>query len=340
MLTIDGSFGEGGGQILRSALALSLVTGREFRIERIRARRTRPGLLNQHLAAVMAAAAVGRAEVEHAEIGAQELIFHPGVVRPGDYTFRVGTAGSATLVLQTVLPALMTASGPSSLIAEGGTHNPQAPPFDFVAKVYLPLLRRFGPGVRAKLGRHGFYPAGGGRIHLTVEPVKTLCRLDLLERGDVRACRCKAVIANLPRHVAEREIRVLRRKLHLEPDSVRVEEVESQGPGNAVIVEVECAHVTEVYTGFGQKGVRAEIVAERVAKQVHRYLDAGVPVGEHLADQILLPMALAGGGAFVTLPLSLHARTNQEILKKFLGIEVEELPVSDTAVRVEVKHAL
>ena len=174
MLTIDGSFGEGGGQILRTALALSLVTGRECRLEKIRAGREKPGLLHQHLAAVNAAAAISRADVEGATLGSRELIFRPNGIAPGEYTFSVGTAGSATLVLQTVFPALLTATGSSGLVLEGGTHNPLAPPFEFVAKSFLPLINRLGPTVRAKLDRHGFYPAGGGKIRVTIEPAATL----------------------------------------------------------------------------------------------------------------------------------------------------------------------
>src|ERR1051325_11860360 len=172
MIIIDGSEGEGGGQILRTSLALSLVTGQSFRMKRIRAKRQKPGLLRQHLTAVEAAKTVGCAEVGGAEMNSQTLEFRPGPVTPGTYRFAVGTAGSATLVLQTVLPSLLTASGTSSLTLEGGTHNPLAPPFDFLARSFMPLIRRMGPGVELELRRPGFYPAGGGRFHARIEPVK------------------------------------------------------------------------------------------------------------------------------------------------------------------------
>jgi RNA 3'-terminal phosphate cyclase (ATP) len=161
MLTIDGSQSEGGGQVLRSSLALSLVTGRPFAIENIRAGRKKPGLLRQHLTAVLAAAEVSAAEVEGAALASRRLLFRPGRVRAGDYAFRVGTAGSATLVLQTVLPALLLAEGESTLTLEGGTHNPMAPPVDFLENAYLPLVNRLGPRVKVQLVRPGFYPAGG-----------------------------------------------------------------------------------------------------------------------------------------------------------------------------------
>ena len=339
MLTIDGSFGEGGGQILRTALSLSLVTGQAFAMQRIRAGRQKPGLQAQHLAAVNAAAAVGHAEVEGAVKGSLELTFQPHGVAAGDYAFAVGTAGSVTLVLQTVLPGLMTAAGPSSLVLEGGTHNPLAPPFEFLAKTYLPMIQRTGPKVRVKLDRHGFYPVGGGKMRATIEPAATLARLDLPARGSGLRLSATAVVANLPRHVAERELKVLKRELGLDPQSLHIEEVKSHGPGNALFVEVDSAHLVETITAFGEQGVRAEAVAHRLAKDVERYLDADVPVGEHLADQLLLPMALAGAGSFVTLPLSSHALTNIEVLKLFLPVEVTVEPVSDTAVRVEMARA-
>ena len=167
MIEIDGSQGEGGGQILRTALALALVTGKPFRITNIRAGRKKPGLLRQHLTAIQAAMAVGGAAAEGATIGSRDLVFHPGAITPGTYRFAVGTAGSTTLVLQTILPALLCAGGESMLTLEGGTHNPFAPPFDFLQTTFLPQVNRLGPKVEAVLERPGFYPAGGGRFRVS-----------------------------------------------------------------------------------------------------------------------------------------------------------------------------
>jgi len=339
MIVIDGSLGEGGGQVLRTALSLSLVTRQEFTIHNIRAGRERPGLLNQHLAAVRAAQAVGQAEVEGDAKGSRELVFKPRQVVPGDYSFDVGTAGSATLVLQTILPALMTASGRSALVLEGGTHNPFAPPFEFVAKAFLPVIQRMGPNVKAKLDRHGFHPAGGGKMRVTIEPSPKLTRVDLPERGNILKCCCTAVVANLPEHIAERELKVLKRKLFLAPDRVETPQVKSHGPGNVLLVELECAHATEVFIGFGREGLRAELVADRLAKEVNHFVEANVPVGEHLADQLLLPMALAGSGSFVTLPLSQHALTNIEIIKQFLPVEIRAEHAGENALRVKIDRA-
>lgn len=336
-IQIDGSFGEGGGQILRTSLALAMVTRRAIRVAKIRAARKKPGLRQQHLTAVRAAAEVAQAEVDGAEIGSRELTFTPGEVRPGEYRFDIGTAGSATLVLQTVLPPLMIAGGPSQLVLEGGTHNPMAPPVDFLQKVFLPLLGRMGPQVDVDLQRHGFYPAGGGRVRVRIQPSAPLTPIDLLERGPIRRQRARAIVANLPRHVAEREVDTARRKLGWKPKWTRVEVVDSNGPGNALMLEIESQHVTEVFTGFGERHVTAEKVAARAAKQAKAYLQAGVPAAEHLADQLLIPMAMAGGGRFRTLAPTEHTRTNIEIIQKFLDVEIRVEQVESELCQIEVR---
>lgn len=323
MITIDGSQGEGGGQILRSALALALVTGQPFRIEKIRAGRKKPGLMRQHLTAVNAAVEIGNAEVDGNRIGSGELIFRPRTVRPGRFHFAIGTAGSCTLVLQTVLPALCLAKTTSELVLEGGTHNPHAPPFDFLEHSFLPQLERMGPRVRVFLDRPGFFPAGGGRMTVKIEPVARLTPIELLERGAILRRRARAASAQLARHIAERELRVVRRKLSWADEDLCIEEVEkSSGPGNVLILEVASEQVCEVFTGFGEWRVSAEKVADQTVKQVQEYLAAGVPVGQHLADQLLLPMALAGSGAFRTLAPTRHTLTNIEVIKTFLDVEV------------------
>jgi RNA 3'-terminal phosphate cyclase (ATP) len=337
VLQLDGSVGEGGGQILRTALGLSLVTGTPFTIDRIRAGREKPGLLRQHLTAVEAAKEIGRAEVSGAAMGSCVLTFKPAAVTPGDYTFSVGTAGSATLVLQTVLPALLGAAGRSTLVLEGGTHNAWAPPYDFLEKAFLPLLAKMGARVTPKLERRGFYPAGGGRIRVTIEPVPRLERIDLVERGKIRAVRATAVVAHLSPGIAQRELKVLERELSLDRNRLKcVEDRESPGPGNVVNVEIESEHVTEVFTGFGEKRVSAEDVARRLAKEVREYLDADVPVGGYLADQLLIPLALAGGGSFVSMPLSSHSTTNISVIGQFLSRKFSVDRSKETRHRVDV----
>jgi RNA 3''-phosphate cyclase len=328
VLTIDGALGEGGGQILRTSLALSLYLGTPFRIVNLRAARKNPGLARQHLQAINAAAQISAAQLTGNCLGSQELTFIPGPVRPGHYRFDIGTAGSTTLVLQSVLPALSMADGPSTLELQGGTHNPFAPPFDFLEKAFLRILNRMGPTVQARLERYGFYPKGGGKISITIHPAKSLQALQLDRPGEIRSRSATAVIAGLPCHIAERELGVIGRVLNWSEQFLHLrEEAPETGPGNALIIEIECEHVTEVFSAFGQRGVRAEVVARQAAHAARRYLKVGVPVGEYLADQLLLPLALAGGGSFNTLRPTLHTQTNIEVIANFLDVKIvmEEL---------------
>jgi RNA 3'-terminal phosphate cyclase (ATP) len=320
MLLIDGSMGEGGGQILRTSLALSLCCDRPFRIRNIRQARRRPGLRPQHLAAVRAAAAISRAEVEGDRIGSVDLWFAPGTVEPGDYQFDIGTAGSASLVLQTVLPALARVAEPSALVITGGTHNERAPTFEFMERAFLPIVRRMGIHCRLRLERAGYYPAGGGRIRAEIAPSGRFLPLSLNERGTVIDVCAHARIAHLPRHVAERELGVVRRELGIpEERAIVLEDADSAGPGNIVNLIVTSTHVTEVFSGFGRRGMPAERVAAGAAARARQYLESGVPVGRHLADQLLLPMVLAGGSSFTTLAPSSHTRTNAALLAQFTG---------------------
>jgi len=339
VLTIDGSQGEGGGQIFRSSLALSLVSSTPFRIERIRAGRAKPGLMRQHLTALEAAAAIGGAEIDGATIGSQSVTFRPKSVRGGEYRFAVGTAGSAALVLQTVLLPLLTAPGASTLILEGGTHNPLAPPFEFLADAFLPLLRRLGAGVEARLERAGFYPAGGGRMTVEVTGAARLTPLALPQRGATRQRRARALVSRLPRQIGDRELAVVHSRLGWERAEMEVVVLSEgmAGPGNVLLLEIESEHSTEVFTGFGEVGTRAEAVAEHAVQEARHYLAADVPVGPYLADQLLLPLALAGGGTFRTLPLTRHAATNIEVIGQFLGTTVDVSRVSDTVVEVTVR---
>jgi RNA 3'-terminal phosphate cyclase (ATP) len=322
MITIDGSMGEGGGQILRTSLALSLVTGEPVRLQRIRAGRKKPGLRRQHLTCVQAAAEVGGARVEGDALGSMELTFRPSTVRPGQYSFAVGTAGSATLVFQTVLPALLVADAPSALVLKGGTHNPMAPPFDFLARSFLPLVDRMGAQVEASLTRPGFYPAGGGRfeVRVTPAPMGRLAPLHLRDRGEPRTRQATALVSRLPRHIGERELARVGTQLGWPDSELAVELVpDPRGPGNALLCALEYEHVTAVFSGFGEKGVRAERVADGVVARVERYLQSSAPVCRHLADQLLIPMALAAGGAFRTLELTDHTTTNLDVIQRFVN---------------------
>ena len=323
-LVVDGSSGEGGGQLLRSSLALAALTGRSLDIVRIRAKRRRPGLQRQHLAAAMAVAEICGGELSGASLGAQTLAFTPGAIAHGDYRFAVGSAGSATLVFQAVLWPLLAVPGRSRLVFAGGTHNPLAPPFDFLAQVFLPRLRALGVAIEARLEQAGFFPAGGGRFVVELEGGRPLAALQLRERGKIHAREAVVLLANLPRHIAERELAVVERELGWPPTQRRIVELNGPGPGNALCLRVTTEFASELVTGFGEKGVRAETVARRAVEELRRWLDSGAPVGEHLADQLLMAMALAAGdgrmGEFVTVPASSHTRSHAALIERFLPV--------------------
>lgn len=320
MIIIDGAEGEGGGQIVRNALALSLVTGQPFRIENIRGGRDKPGLMRQHLTAVEAALTIGGAVCEGASVGSTEIAFTPGQVTPGEYCFAVGTAGSTSLILQTVLMPLLLADAPSRLVLEGGTHNLMAPPFDFIERAFLPIINRMGPQVSARLTRHGFYPRGGGRIEVDIRPA-TLSPIECMDRGALQSVSASALVAALAFDIAEREIRTARKLLPDWPDnafSVR-ELPEEQGPGNVLLLEAVFEHATEIVTGFGKLGVTAESLAKTAAQRMAGILATDAFAGPYLADQLLLPFALAGGGSFTTVKLSQHSLTAANVIEEFTG---------------------
>jgi RNA 3'-terminal phosphate cyclase (ATP) len=329
MLEIDGSQGEGGGQILRSSLSLSICTQQPFRIANIRANREKPGLMRQHLTAVNAAAEICDGEVIGAAIGACELTFRPGRLKAGAYSFAIGTAGSCTLVLQTVLPPLLTASAPCSVRITGGTHNKGAPPFDFLQRAFLPLISRMGANVAIELANYGFYPRGGGEIHASITPAAKLTPIEVHERGSRVRSYAEAYVAALPVHIAQRELEEIGKLLNWPAEQLLVRGLPNDvGPGNAVTITVEHENVTEVFTGFGERGRRAETVAEMAAREARAYLASSAPVGEHLADQLLLPMALAGAGSFTTTAVTEHLRSNALVIERFTDrrVTTEQIP--------------
>ena len=333
LIELDGSTGEGGGQILRTGLALSMCTGRPMAIQRIRAKRPKPGLMRQHLTCVQAAVAVCGAKVEGVELGSQTLVFEPGPVRAGDYAFNVGTAGSCTLVLQTVLPALMLCAEPSRVSLSGGTHNPMAPPFHFLERSFAPLLRRLGVGLDLELRRLGFYPAGGGEVSAVVNPATAgLQPFDLIDRGPVQGAYAECFAPALPSSVAVRELAALARALGWSGEQLRTPAVrQNEGPGNALLATIAYAHVSEVVTVFGEKGVSAEQVAGALVKEVRAYQASEGALGQHLADQWMLPLALAvvergGAASFTCTELTEHATTNIGVIERFLPVRFDVVP--------------
>lgn len=336
MLIIDGSQGEGGGQIFRSSLTLSLCLQQPVRIKNIRAGRRKPGLLRQHLACLRVGRDISDAQITGDALGSTDVVFEPGRVKPGKYPLAIGSAGSTSLVFQTVLLPLLLADGESELCLEGGTHNGSAPSFDFIQLAFLPLMARMGYRAQVALERFGFYPAGGGRWRAQLQPARQLQPLHLTSRGDLMKREAVVTSARIAAHVAERELQQIHKKCHWPAEELHQRQVESAGPGNIVSLRVFSQQVTEVIEEVGEKGLSAERVAGRAATELKRYLQSGVPVGEHLADQLLLPMVLGKGGSFTTLQPSAHLLTNIAVIRQFTGADVKVERESELAWRVTV----
>ena len=322
LIAIDGSRGEGGGQILRTALALSAVTGQGFRMERIRAARLRPGLRPQHLAAVRAAALCCGADVHGAFEGSPDLRFVPQAVAPGDFTFDIGTAGAATLVLQTVLPILATASAPSRVTVFGGTHVPRSPTFHFLERHWAPVVERLGLLVRPRLAQAGFAPKGEGRVECEVLPWARPATLDLSVRGALLEVRGISGAARLRGDVAKRAADAARQRLW---EARRIEsvwdvvELNAPSPGSFLQAEAVFEGGRAAFALLGERGRRPELMGERAARLLlHSIDDEDAVVDPLLADQLALPLAVAGGGGrLLTSDVTLHLETVAAVLRLF-----------------------
>lgn len=338
IVIIDGSQGEGGGQVVRTSVALAIVTGTPVRLENVRARRAKPGLMRQHLTSVRAAAAISDGVLAGAELGATAFEFAPGDVRGGDYEFTVGTAGSVALVLQTVLPALIAGRCAARVAVEGGSHAKMAPPFDFLDAAYGRVLRTAGVGFHVTLERYGFYPAGGGRIVCDVDATEGMKPVDLRLAHPFETLRAVATSCDLPDDVARRELDALRDALgETLPATYDVVRCTARSPGNTLHVLLEGSGAAEVFTVFGERGVRAEALGAALGAEVRAFLETGVPVGPHLADQLLVLSSVGAGGAFRTVPLTLHSRTLLELIPRFLDVEIVTNERADGTVDVEVR---
>ena len=323
LIVIDGAQGEGGGQIFRTSLTLSMCLGQPVRIDNIRAGRNKPGLLRQHLVCLRAAREICDARVSEAEIGTSSVTFEPGAIRAGEYEFAIGSAGSTTLVFQTVLLPLLLADDVSELVLTGGTHNGMAPSYDFIAECYLPVLAAMGCSVDTELQAFGFYPAGGGAWRARIHPVVELAKLGLTEPGELIEQFALATSARIPGHIAERELKHVQKKCHWPEANLHRREVASVGPGNLISLRARHEHVTEVVEAFGERGLSAERVAGRAINAMNRYLVSGAAVGIYLADQLILPMALGQGGRIHTLEPSQHLLTNIDVVRRILGADIQ-----------------
>jgi RNA 3'-terminal phosphate cyclase (ATP) len=325
MLAIDGSIGEGGGQVLRTALALSILTGTAIRVENIRAHRPKPGLMAQHLKALEAAAAVAEARVDGATLHSTVLTFEPGALRGGDFRFDIGTAGSACLVLQTVLLPLCYARTVSHLTITGGTHVPWSPCYHYLEQQWLPSLRTLGVRAEAQLQLAGFYPRGGGWLHATIHPDTALRPLRVVERGVLRRIRGVSAVANLDLSVAERQRRqaLLRLGPHEVPVEIELLRLPARGKGTLLLLIADCAGGRACYSALGAPGKPAERVADEAVTALDAFLATDGAVDQYLADQLVLPMALAPGVSELrTSCVTPHLLTNCEIVRRFLPSDI------------------
>jgi RNA 3'-terminal phosphate cyclase (ATP) len=319
-LQLDGT--SGGGQMLRTALSLAMITGQPFRMMNLRGKRSKPGLMRQHLTCVKAACEISGGAADGAEIGSTELVFDAGKLKGGAYQFAIGTAGSTGLLFQTLLPALLHADGPSTLRLEGGTHNPLAPPFEFLDRVFLAALRRMGAVVTISLVQSGFAPVGGGVIECEIQPCAKLTAIELHHRGELKSLSLRVPIRNLQIGMGGRMLDAALRQFRCDDASVEIRE---PGPGRGVccLYEAVFENGEELTSSFGETNVTAERVGMRAAKCLSDFISSGVPVGRHLADQLLLPMALAGRGSFTTMVPDNHVSSNISVIEKFLPVKFE-----------------
>ncbi|PKF33232.1 RNA 3'-terminal phosphate cyclase [Acinetobacter proteolyticus] len=335
-IQIDGSQGEGGGQILRTALALSMITGQAFELINIRAGRKKPGLMRQHLVCVEASLQISQAYVEGAELHSQRLYFAPQHVQSGKYQFQIGSAGSTTLVLQTLLPALLLQNQASNLTISGGTHNPLAPTADFIEHCFLPALEKLGIEVEFKLNKAGFFPIGAGEIQIKIQPWQHRNKLNLLDRGTLQSTEAFAAVLNLSEEaqIAQRELATLNKRLKL--DTQQQFHLNGISQGNTMYVKVAYTHHFQLFTALGEMRKSAEQIANHLAEQVKQYIESNAAVDEYLADQLLLPLALGHGGEFTAQCISEHTRTQAAMIEKFIDCEIEFIEVDKTLFQVKV----
>jgi len=332
MIRIDGSHGEGGGQVLRSALSLSAVTGIPFTIRSIRANRPKPGLRPQHMTGLNAMAEVCGAEVSGAAVGSKEVAFVPHGTKPGKYFFDVsrtsGSAGSVTLVAQTLVPALALTNGRSRIKLRGGTHVAWSPSYDFFADSFIESASRFGLNAGATISGCGYYPKGGGEIAADVGPAGKLAPVDFAGRGELLELRCVSAVSNLPMSIAQRQADAVTRYLSERNIGVGMETRESPSPGQGTYVYLSARYenITAGFSALGERGKRAEVVGEEAASALASYIESGACVEEHLSDQLVLYMALASGVSKMTVQkITGHLLTNIWVVGRFLPEVVFEV---------------
>jgi RNA 3'-terminal phosphate cyclase (ATP) len=340
LVELDGSEGEGGGQILRSALALSILTRRPFKLVNIRARRSQPGLRPQHLMCVRAAGQISGANYKGAAVGSAVLYFEPGDVTAGDYTFTIGTAGATSLVLHTVyLPLALRGNAPSEVTITGGTHNEHAPCYHFLETTWAAYLKKLGLEIDLEMTRPGFYPRGGGEIRATIHLASTIRGLTLTACPELTTAGGFSAVAGLPEKIARTQAKRLASRLKGEgvESHVPLEEWGSASPGTVAAVVFRQAPVPPLFFGLGERGKPAEAVADEAADQAIAFRDSGCPVDPHSADQLILPLVFAPDASeFRTSEVTRHLTTNIETVRKFVDRDIGVDETGTVTIRARV----
>lgn len=330
MISIDGSMGEGGGQILRTSLSLAALTGQAVRIDNIRANRTKPGLRPQHLTAVLAVAEICGGELEGAKPDSRSLTFKPGKIRGGDYEFDVSricaSAGSVNLVLQTIIWPLAFADKPSRVTIKGGTHVPHAPTFDYLYEAFIPMVRQMGLRCDYEMVRAGYHPEGGGEVRFRVKPVECLQGLEVTSRGGPQRIALISAVSNLPESIAQRQMAAGLERLQPlhRPISQHLRQYPSPGKGTLFFISHQAGSLRAGFQSLGRLGKRAEWVAAETCDEFDAYLASGMAFDKHLADQLIIPLALAKGPSKITTcEITQHLLTNLAVVERFLPVRFQ-----------------
>jgi RNA 3'-terminal phosphate cyclase (ATP) len=324
MIEIDGSYGEGGGQILRTALSLSCLIKKPFRIFNIRKGRKKPGLMPQHITCVRAAQLLSNAEVNGDQKGSTELVFSPGEVKGGEFFFDIGTAGSTSLVLQTIIPSLVFSKGKSTVILKGGTHVPFSPSFHYLDRIFAYFLKKIGIDIHLSIESYGFYPKGGGKVKAEVFPAKDIKPLNIPERGQISNLKGYSGVGNLPLSIAERQKNAMLEKIHSKikdlkcPIDIELLNASTPGQGTFVFLLSETKNSVAGFTSLGERGKRAEVVGEEAAIEFLKYYPVNSAIDSHLSDQIVLYLSLCKEeSVFTTSCITQHVLTNLWVIGLF-----------------------
>lgn len=332
MLNIDGSYGEGGGQLLRTSLSLSCLLRLPFRIVNLRLKRPKPGLQPQHLTAVLAAQQIASAQVEGAQLNSTSLSFAPATIIGGHFDFDVSriapSAGSTSLILQTILPPLGFAPDPCTIVLKGGTHVPFSPVFEYIQQVFLPSLASLGVDASIQIRKAGFYPVGGGEIEAKVNPVEALTAPGQVSRGALTEVSCTSLVSRLPISIAQRQMQAMVSSLKSvrEVNQQAVLELPSPGPGTCAFALARCEGTLAGFSSLGKRGKPAEQVGAEAAQALNSFLASGADLDLHLADQLLLWLVLSNGRFQARVQqVTQHLLTNLWVIQQFLSARVEIL---------------